>query len=103
MADIEVGIQLRGFFLELLAGTNLIEYYEERDVYVDRRVLNPDTDRRRLGPGERGVEMPYLGTDAQALLRSEALREIEENIMLVTGSGKSVPIWVVSPPMSQPS
>jgi len=103
MADIEVGIQLRGFFLELLAGTNLIEYHSERDEYIDRRVLNPDTDRRKLAPDEPGVDMPYLGTEAQALVRSDALREIEESIMLVTGSGKSTPLWVISPPFAQSS
>jgi hypothetical protein len=103
MADIEVGNQLRSFFLELLAGTNLIEYYEERDVFIDKRVLDVDNDRRRLGPGEPGVEHPYLGTEAQALVRSDALREIEDSILLVTGSGKATPIWVVSPPMSSDS
>ena len=103
MTSIQTGIELRDFFLELLAGTNLIEYYEGRDVYIDRRVLHPDRDRVTLGPEDPGVETPYVGTDAQTLLRSSALREIEENIMLVTGSGKAVPIWVVSPPMTSTS
>ena len=98
MADVEVGRQLREFFLELLAETNLIEYHEGRDVYIDRRVLNPHSDRRELAPDEPGVEYPILDTAAQDLLRSDALREIEESIMLVTGSGKAIPIWVVLPP-----
>lgn len=100
MADIEVGHQLRGFFLELLAGTNLIEYHTERDEYIDKRVLNPDTDRRKLAPDEPGVAQPYLGTAAQALIRSADIREIEESIMLVTGSGPSTPLWVISPPFA---
>jgi hypothetical protein len=103
MADVETGIQLRNFFLELLADTNLIDYYESRDFYIDRRVLNSGDRSQSFAPEQGPVEDPYLDTDAQALLRSDALREIEENIMLVTGSGKSVPIWVVSPPMTQPS
>jgi hypothetical protein len=103
IVNVDTGNELRDFFLELLAGTNLIDYYAQRDIYIDRRVRHPDRDRVTLEPEDPGVQTPFLGTDAQALLRSSALREIEDSIRLVTGSGKAVPIWVVSPPMSSDS
>jgi len=106
MVNVNTGNELRDFFLELLAGTNLIRYYDDRDHYIDRRVLNsedrsrPFTEEEEL---EGPVDPPYLGHDAQALLRSNDLRAIEDSILLVTGSGKATPIWVVSPPMSSDS
>jgi len=103
MADAVVGQQLRSFFLELLTDTKLNEYYQGRDAFIDRRVLNPETDRVILEPEDEGVVPPYLGTEAQRLLRSRDLRDIEANIMEVTGSGSAVPIWVVSPPMGLPT
>ncbi len=87
MADVETGRELRQFFLELLAETNLREYHEGRDEYIDRRIRRSDEE-----------EQGFLGEEAVRLLQSDDLRQIEESIMLVEGSGKAVPLFVVSPP-----
>jgi hypothetical protein len=88
MADEQTGRELRRFFLELLEETNLRDYHEGRDDYIRRRIRRSEED-----------EEGYLGDEALRLLESDDVRLIEENIMLVTGSGKALPLWVVSPPM----
>jgi hypothetical protein len=87
MADEQTGHELRRFFLELLQDTNLRDYHEGRGDYIRRRVRTSEDDEHR-----------YLGDEAVRLLESDDVAQIEESIMLVTGSGKAVPIWVVSPP-----
>ena len=85
VADEETGRHLRDFFIDLLKDDNLQQYYESpdrREEYIRSR---------------RGSNL--IGDEAERLLLEGTLREIEENIRLVTGSGFAVPIWIVCPPM----
>lgn len=85
MPDPVVGQQLRRFFVELLEDENLQRYRsQERGDYIGERAERNDG---------------YLGEEAEDLLKSEALRKIEEHIAAVSGSGNAVPVWVVCPPM----
>ena len=83
----EVGEQLRRFFIELLKDGNLREFQSHslRNAYV--------SDRRADKEGG------YLGERAFELLQSDQLREIEAHIAEVTGSGRSVLVYTVCPPM----
>lgn len=71
-----VGEELRQFFLELLQGTNLAAYHQNRTTYI--------TDR--------------LGGEAAKLLLAQAVVDIERHILAVHGSHRAKPLWVVSPP-----
>jgi len=85
MADAEVGQQLRRFFIELLEDQNLQRYRsEERGDYIG--------ERRHDNDG-------YLGPEAEALLRCHCLKEIEDHISAISGSGNAAPVWVVCPPL----
>jgi hypothetical protein len=84
LASKRTGQELRRFFLELLEDKNLERYYKNRSGYIERRA--------------RGKRGGYLSPKTQELLQSDALREIEDSVMLITGS-KAVPLWVVCPPM----
>lgn len=87
MPDAEIGQQLRRFFIELLEDQNLQRYRsDERGDYIGERVKTHDNDG-------------YLSPEAEELLRCDCLREIEEHIGAVTGSGSAVPVWVVCPPV----
>jgi len=81
MASEEIGAELRQFFLDLLQEVNLREYHDGREQYIENR-----------------VKSGLIGSRTSKLLLTGTLGEIEENIMLVTGSHKAVPLWVVSPP-----
>lgn len=77
----EIGEELRRFFLELLEGDNLRRYQGEgRDAYVNARRSD-------------------LSDDAWRLINSGDLREIEQHIAEITGSGRAVLVCVVCPPM----
>jgi hypothetical protein len=90
----EIGRQLRRFFLELLEETNLRDYRSTRMDYIGGRVdENPET-REPPHPGATR----YLSPEAAALLDSDALKQIEAHIGMVTGSGGSSVICVVYPP-----
>ncbi len=82
--ELTTGEQLRKFFLELLEGTNLRDYRENRAGYIGRRYA-----------GEGG----YLGEEASTLLNSADLQAIEEHINSVTGSSGAIIICVVFPPI----
>jgi hypothetical protein len=77
--DEGIGRELQGFFLELLQDHNLREYRDRRDDYINSR-------RSGLSP------------DAQRLLDSGDLKELEEHIGAITGS-RAVLLFVVCPPM----
>ncbi len=81
MPDEQTGRELRQFFLDLLQEVNLRQYHENREQYVAEKVKGG-----------------LIGSRTSELLLNGTLGEIEENIMLVTGSHKAVPLWVVSPP-----
>jgi hypothetical protein len=81
VADAETGQQLRDFFLGLLQGTNLQEYYKDRNAYIARR-----------------FEQKQIGSEARRVLEEGTLAEIEENVKLVYGSGFAWPVVVVWPP-----
>jgi len=81
IAEERIGQELRQFFLDLLQEVNLREYHDDREQYIARK-----------------VKSGLIGERTSALLLKGTLAQIEENIMLVTGSHKAVPIWVVSPP-----
>ena len=83
--DPKIGQELRNFFLDLLDNKNLVAYHEGRDKYI--------SSRRYDLIGDRG-----LSDEAERLLREGTLREIEEQVMAVTGSHKAVPLFVISPP-----
>ena len=83
--DPKIGQELRDFFLDLLDGKNLVAYHEGRDEYI--------SSRRQQVIGDTG-----LSDEAERLLREGTLREIEEQIMAVTGSHKAVPLFTISPP-----
>jgi hypothetical protein len=85
MPSKKTGRELRRFFLELLEDKNLEKYHQDRRAYIRRRTA-----------GKKGG---YLGPTTQRLLESDDLREIEESIMLITGSN-ALPLWVVAPPYS---
>lgn len=89
MADEQTGQELRKFFIELLEGTNLRDYHEARTDYIRARILRID---------EEGREQGFLGDGSTRLLECDCLREIEENIRLVTGSHNAVPVLIVFPP-----
>jgi hypothetical protein len=75
----EIGEELRRFFLELLEGDNLRRYQGDgREEYINER---------RSG----------LSDDAQRLISSGDLREIEGHIAEITGS-RAVIVYVVCPP-----
>jgi hypothetical protein len=78
-----VGEELRDFFIDLLRGQNLTLYQStgRRDYITSKR--------------SEGV----IGEEAEALLRTGTLEEIEARIAGVTGSGRAVPLLVVCPPM----
>lgn len=78
-----VGEQLRDFFIDLLRDQNLAAYQSGgRSDYI--------TQKR---------DQELIGEEAEALLRSGTLEEIEERIAGVTGSGRAVPLLIVCPPM----
>jgi hypothetical protein len=78
--DERIGRELQEFFLELLQGDNLKRYQGEgRDSYLSERSTR-------------------LSGDAQRLLSSGDLREIEAHIGQITGS-RAVILYVVCPPM----
>ena len=82
--ELTTGEQLRRFFLELLEGTNLRDYRENRAGYIGRRYEG---------------EGAYLGKEASDLLNSADLQAIEEHINSVTGSSGAIIVCVVFPPM----
>ena len=85
MPDAEIGQQLRRFFVELLEDQNLQRYRShERSDYI--------TERRQENDG-------YLSPEAEELLRCHCLRDIEDHISAITGSGHATPVWVVCPPI----
>jgi len=83
--DPKIGQELRDFFLDLLDSKNLVAYHEARDKYISARLKQVIGDKGLSGEAER-------------LLREGTLREIEEQVMAVTGSHKAVPLFVISPP-----
>jgi hypothetical protein len=85
MADEQTGRELRDFFLELLQDVNLRQYYESPERRTEYVVSRRDNG--------------LIGDEAQRLLLEGTLREIEENILLVTGSSRATPLWIVCPPM----
>jgi len=79
-----IGKELQEFFLELLKGKNMKRYQSVgRETFIEEYV--------RERPGE-------LGDDAQRLLNSADLREIEAHIGQISGS-RAVILYVVCPPM----
>jgi hypothetical protein len=81
-ANLKTGQQLRQFFTDLFDGTNLREYHEDTEAYV-------------AAQQEAGV----IDERTANLILEGRLRDIEDNIKLVTGSGNAVPVCVVMPPM----
>ena len=94
MASKKTGQELRRFFIELQEGKNLSRYYADRDRYIGRRKR-----RKTRNKSDRSTSVGYLGAEAQRLLSSADLREIEDSIRLVTGSGSATPLTVVCPPI----
>lgn len=81
--DPQVGQELRDFFLELLKDGNLRTYRSTgRNDYIGQK-------------RDEGI----IGEQAESLLRSGTLAEIEAHIESVTGSGNAVPLFIVCPPM----
>lgn len=89
MADEQTGIELRRFFVELLADDNFKAYHAGRGGYIEDRIklTEPEEDPQR-----------FLGGEARRVLEEGTLAEIEDNIKLVTGSTNAVPVLVVAPP-----
>lgn len=78
-----VGEELRDFFIDLLRGANLQSYQATgRSDYIGTK-------------RSEGI----IGDEAEALLRTGTLEEIEARIAAVTGSRRAVPLLVVCPPM----
>jgi hypothetical protein len=89
MADEQTGIELRRFFVELLADENFKNSHSGRGNYIGDRVRLPD---------QEDDPARFLGTEARRVLEEGTLAEIEDNIKLVTGSTNAVPVLVVAPP-----
>ena len=78
-----IGEELRDFFIDVLRGQNLMQYRSSgRSDYI--------TTKRSEG---------LIGDEAERLLRTGTLEQIEERLGAVTGSGNAVPLFVVCPPM----
>ena len=74
------GRELQQFFVGLLQERNLQSYYKSREGYIDNRL--------REG---------LIGSDAREVLTRGTLKDIEDNVRLITGSGHAWPICIVWP------
>lgn len=72
---------LREFFVKLLEGDNLAQYYADRDAYIDRQ------QEYGLNPGDAD------------LIRNGTLAEIERTLLAQANSPGPLPLLIVWPPM----
>ena len=73
---------VRDFFVKLLEGNNLADYYADRDAYIDRQLK------------ENG-----LSRDAADLIRNGSLAAIEQRLLAEANSPGPKPYLIVWPPM----
>ncbi len=73
---------LREFFVKLLEGDNLAEYYADRDAYIDRQ-----QKEYGLNPGDGD------------LIRNGSLADIERTLLAEANSPGPKPYLIVWPPM----
>lgn len=72
---------LREFFVNLLQGDNLAEYYANRDAYISRQTKEG------------------LGADDADLIRNGTLADIEARLLAEHNSPGPKPLLIVWPPM----
>ena len=73
---------LREFFVKLLEGDNLAQYYADRDAYIDRQ-------QKEYG----------LRRDDADLIRNGSLAAIEQQLLAEANSPGPKPYLIVWPPM----
>lgn len=73
---------VRDFFVKLLEGNNLADYYADRDAYIDRQLK------------ENG-----LSRDDANLIRNGSLADIEQQLLAEANSPGPKPYLIVWPPM----